>query len=303
MIRTIGIIGLGSIGLRHAKNALRLFPSGVIGYDPSEEACQRARDNRIPTIRSVNELTERADALVIATPTVEHWSGLFRAVYYERPVLVEKPLGTVSNGVQSLLDIAKTNGVPVMVGTNLRFHPCVQAVKEHLISLLPNIRSAQFTIAQYNDRPSYLRDGVLLNWGAHEIDLALHLLGPGKVRAAEIRYTEGNDDIARVEIKHDNGIVTSVYLDYITKPQVRTFGFGGNGSMTVNLEDFVITDKYGNKEFVPGTFDQTYVDELDAFIRFAEGGPCEGATGEDGLAVLRIIEEAREKARERSNAA
>ena len=113
MSKTIGIIGLGSIGMRHANN-LEAMGHTVLGYDPAPELKQSHAHDLAFVIR-------KSDAIVIASPTAFHESHIELALAAGKPIFVEKPIADRSKAwMQSV----------AMVGTNLRFHSCVKKIKE-----------------------------------------------------------------------------------------------------------------------------------------------------------------------------
>ncbi len=171
----IGVIGLGSIGMRHARN-LQSLGHKVIGYDPIEEL----RD-QFPG----EGLTE--EAYVFATPTKHHYGNILDSALTYKPLFVEKPIAHLWHPDFHIVR---------MVGYNLRFHACVKKAKEWIdAGRIGKPLWANFTCGQFSDKPAYLRDGVILNW-SHEIDLALHLLGPGHLEASSVRIIDGYDDMA-----------------------------------------------------------------------------------------------------------
>ncbi len=264
----IGVIGgLGSAGKRHANN-LRELGCDVFVYDEPD-------DQKL----GLSKLTS-CDGIIIASPTFTHLDYLDWCIYNNKPVLVEKPIGDDLLHAQLSISLAKEKRLPVFVGLNLRFHDCVIEAKKRIHSL-GKILWANFTVAQYNDRPDYLRDGVCLNWLSHEIDLALYLLGPARL------LTAAGDDQRMVDmvLLHDNGCQTLLHGDYVTEPEHRRFAIVGEKSWL--RYDLSYHD-----------FDPDYVDEICTFIEELKGERSDGsvdlATGIEGLASLKICLAARE---------
>lgn len=279
----IGVIGLGSIGMRHAKN-LQAMGHIVQGYDP------------IPERRSLFPGALGEDAYVIASPTKDHHSHLANCyIKWNKPVFIEKPLSDHGVG-PSLASSVK------MVGYNLRFHGCVKKAREWL----PKIGRplwAQFTCAQYNEKPAYKRDGVILNW-SHEIDLALHLLGPAHLETSSTRVVDGCDDMTTILMSHENGCRSTIHLDYVTKPEQRYFMIQGekgkiNAVLTTRNIFLSTEDKtYSDWMRCPGSYDTDYEDEMKAFVQVAQGLVVKDdyCTGEQALKVLEICLQVREQA-------
>lgn len=88
--RTLGVVGLGAIGVQVANTGLSLGMR-VVGYDP-QITVQRAWElsSGVEQARSLDELVSRADVITVHIPLVDDTRGLFDA---ERLKLV--PSGTV----------------------------------------------------------------------------------------------------------------------------------------------------------------------------------------------------------------
>jgi predicted dehydrogenase len=308
----VGVIGLGSIGLRHALN-LKDHGYEVVVFDPaldkdSEDDWKRrdlAKRNGYIIESDREHLFRDVDAVVSATPSEQHVNDLRSAIEYGVPILVEKPIATaMTPALRDLLAEAKHDDLPVMVGYNLRFHACVIKAKAWLDQgLIGQPLWASFTCAQLNDK--YRHDGVILSW-SHEIDLARYLLGPAKVICATARVCNGHDDIADLVLEHEDGARSNIHLDYVTAPSMRTFHIvGSKGRIIAFLDDSGL--RYAVRQasdasipevctFPYESFDRDYVTELKAFLRRAEGKPAFGATGADGLAVLDLCVTARQLA-------
>jgi predicted dehydrogenase len=295
-MKTIGIIGLGSIGMRHAKN-LHTMGHQIIGYDPDNERRWLAAPlGRI--VENIDDVMD-AEAIVIASPTPNHFEHLGRVWVAGKPCLVEKPIA--DKMIHSGLPYPKN---ALTVGYNLRFHSCVKKAKEWLdAGLIGKPIWANFTLGQYSEKPPYLRDGCILNW-SHEIDLALYLLGSAKVAGSSTRLTDGKDDMTNILLTHESGCRSTVHLDYITKPEQRRFTIhGSKASIHCSLPDrhiaLVPNENAGDIrcwERLSGSYDEDYIEEMEAFISRIDGKETIGCSGEEGLEVLKICLEVRKQA-------
>lgn len=279
-MKKIGVLGYGSIGKRHVAN-LEQLDCNVRVCDPAPIAVQNyERDS----------LLKWADAMVIASPTSEHWSDIVHCNRADKPMFVEKPVGHLM-ATASMANIK-------MIGYNLRMHSGVKKAKQWLNDgLIGKPLWANFTCAQANDKPAYLRDGVILNW-SHEIDLALFLLG----RAQVVSCTKDTDEtIADISLRHPDGCITAIHLDYVTKPEIRAFVIGGqNGNIIVDLvRRSAMLQLQDRTTVYNGTdsFDENYLDEMRAFLMRLAGQPALGCTAQEGLDVLDICLRAKGMAR------
>jgi len=299
MSKTIGVIGLGSIGARHARS-LRDLGCEVWGYDPDPAKAQGLGIYPIADpLHHAYDTIRMADGVVIANPTHNHYRVLLESMAYKRPTFVEKPLVATDNEWRDLHNYLSTKAL--VVGYNQRFNSAVRHAKAWLdTGAIGTPTWATFSCAQHNEKPDYLRDGVILNW-SHEIDLALYLLGPAKVHDAIIDKDK-RESCADILLIHDNAVVTHIHLDYVTKPERRGFAIGGAGGwLSASLPDRK-TSLYGadgrEEHFCDGvgSYDQDYKDEMQAFLDRIDGKETIGATGEEGLAVLRVCLDAKMKA-------
>lgn len=288
----IGVVGYGSIGKRHAANLQALGYKPVI-YDPLRRDVKFERD-----------VYETCDAVVIATPTKVHWGCIRAAAERGCHMLIEKPMANGDiDGLRASLALATSKYAAVMMANNFRFHPCIQLARDCMgKGGIGKPRWAQFTSGARCVKPDYLSDGVLLITGGHEVDFALHLLGPAKVSSASLRIgaTSPVEDIADFVLQHDNGCMSSFHLDFVTDREIREFRIiGSEGdmhcdllkrSLTVTAEDTQLPGVFHTSpSFFFGSYDDDYVAEIKAFISRIEGGVWPGATGEDGIATLKIL--------------
>lgn len=120
-----------------------------------------------------------------------------------------------------------------MVGCNMRFHAgpahlkhWVQAgrigrplaARIETSSYLPHWRPGTDWKASYSASRS--EGGAVLDC-IHEFDLALWLLGPARLRHAEVQAASAlgleTDGLAEVLLRHENGACTSLHVDYISR--------------------------------------------------------------------------------------
>ncbi len=290
--KTIAVIGMGSIGKRHDNNLVELGCL-TIPFDPFVYNCESLMDR----------ILEECDGVVIASPTSTHYDYILQGIAADKPVFVEKPIAGTKTQLEGLSMEASLNNL--FVGYNLRFHPCVKQAKQWLDEgLIGTPLWANFVCAQYNDKPAYLRDGVILNW-SHEIDLALHLLGPASVNGSATGLSNGHDTMADILLAQ--GCMTTIHLDYLTKPEQRGYKIvGTEGRIVCDLPKRVVgvldnNDSIGkNCSFSDTSYDDDYKDEMQAFLDAIDGKPWSGATGHDGLDVLQICLDVKNNAVNRS---
>lgn len=277
----IGVVGYGSIGSRHAANITKLGHE-VFVYDPVLPKGDRVAFER--------EIYEECDAVVVATPTMFHEQALRACVERGKHVLMEKPVAAAVGALPKLLQAADDKGLIVMMGNNLRLHPCVQQVKQWLgAGDGGEPLWASFICATQADK--YTSDGVILNTGAHEVDLALYFFGPAACAAAV-----GQHETANFVLFHDSGVRSMFFLDMATPHRIREFWIAGETkNIGVDLDGRRMSLGDEMKQ-APGSYDDDYLNEMRAFIDRINGVFAPGATGYDGLATLKVLLQAKLKA-------
>lgn len=316
-VKCVGVMGLGSIGMRHARNAAQLGYD-IVGYDPSPEA-RRAFETEFchKASERATALAE-ADAIVIATPNSFHLDDLRDAIVVAKPVLVEKPLGHDADVAARLVNIASERAVTLVASHNLRFRPVVQKAKKVLAGNELGLAIwARFCCASWlpdwrpgtDFRKGYAADpisgGVIFD-AIHELDLAWHLLGPAKLRSA-VASCGGllkmqSEEIADIVLGHDGGCQTTIHLDYVTRPRQRHFEIAGsNGILYADLRSgaLKLTAPDGRVTFEenhPCDPNDEYLAVMKDFLDAAEGRGQPACPASEAVATLRLACEARRRA-------
>ena len=135
------VVGGGSIGQRHVKNLLSVGASvGVVEPDPGRIgqlwALGKLSYNITGPIHTSVELAlgfashhgDYFSGAIVAVPTHLHAECALPLLKLGLPVLIEKPLAHTVESAELLRHYAKQ----IRVGYTMRFHPAIQAIKEHL---------------------------------------------------------------------------------------------------------------------------------------------------------------------------
>lgn len=113
----VGIIGLGSIGLRMLE-AFVLHPRFEVAkvFDPSGAACGRAREKYPQLEFALDEnafhASDGLDLIYLACPPATHRAHALRAIDASRSVLCEKPLGVDVAESADLVERVEASGLP-----------------------------------------------------------------------------------------------------------------------------------------------------------------------------------------------
>lgn len=310
----IVLLGLGSIGMRHARNFLELGAS-VRGYDPSLNSRGPLEKAGGVYCSDRDALFKNADAVVIASPSAQHLNDLRQAVAMGLPALVEKPLAHDVEGVMNVLRDAETKNIGVSAALNLRHHPGVIALRDILkggdcgrvlwarmwfSDYLPNWRPHQDYRQGYTASPT--TGGILFD-RIHEIDLANFLLGTGQVLGASARRSGqldmASEDCADVLLSHPDGVVSNVHVDYCTRPRKSECEIAteqGRYLLDLDARTLVVFPADGgveSRQTFEGTYADDYLDEARHFLHVIAGQAEPLCKGSEALGVLSQVIAAR----------
>ncbi len=225
------LIGLGSIGKRHAGVLKQLVPTVEITALRSNKTAEA-----VPGIQSVfdwSEITAKPDFIIIANATVAHAESIKKAAQFGVPLFVEKPVVHDLSYSAELLSAIK---VPVYVACNLRFLAAIQFIQQKIAtekpkieevncycgSYLPDWRVGQSYKAVYSSQAA-LGGGVHLDM-IHELDYCLYIFGiPNSTRSFfKNKSNLGIDAIDSAHYVLDYGsFFTYISLNYFRRDKKR----------------------------------------------------------------------------------
>jgi len=309
------VVGLGSIGRRHARNW------AALGLGPVAVCRQTGTTQPEPLGIGVQEFTEldealdeRPDVVLVTNPTSLHVETACTALQAGAHIFVEKPIGHRLEGVADLLEEAKQRQKALMVGYNLRFHPGLVRFRQLLQQgavvrpvsaraeageYLPDWHPWEDYRASYSGRAD-LGGGALLTF-SHELDSLCWVLGaPSRVTgmAAHASSLEiDTEDTAELVLQFPGGPLASVHVDYLRRPPSRSLEIVG--------EDGVLRWEYDANRilrYAPGTRqwrveegdrrlqrNDMYLAELQHFAACARGEVDRPLIdGQQGAAILAI---------------
>lgn len=317
------IVGLGSIGMRHARLVRELLP------DTQLFALRRASvgPGAVPGFDAVvtsmdDALRLRPEAAVIASPATCHLESAIPLAKAGIHLLIEKPIAGESTVVSDLIEASCARRTVLMTGYNLRFLPSLRKFREFLAQrLIGRVISVRAEIGQFlpSWRPgtdyrksvsaqSALGGGALMEL-SHEIDYLRWLFGEvGWVSAVlrkQSRLEVDVEDTAHLTlgVGAENGgseLVLQLSMDFVRHDTVRCCtAIGEGGSLRWNgLSGLVEIFEPGQETWRtlfshPHNRDESYVAQWRHFLDCIEGRDTPLVSGADGLKTLRVIEAAR----------
>lgn len=307
------VVGCGASGRRHINNIAAIDRIKSISVFTGNKDCLKEVNRKDKVIITDSLTNTDADFAVIANDTYKHIDTAIPLAERGIHLFIEKPLSHNLNKTNELRDIARKKKIKIFIGYNLRFLGAIKYIREKLSEgALGNLYFARIEVGQY--LPSWRQDrdyrdsyssrkdaggGVALDL-SHEIDYMRYLFGDPvswktvKSKASSLEID--SDDIFEGIYKYQNGFMCNVHMDYLQKEKRREIRIiGSDGELHCDFIRKKVTIKKNDEETAQNEetmFDvsKTYIDELDHFVEVIEKD-TEPAIGlEDGIQVLRLLE-------------
>ena len=231
MIR-VGLIGYGL--------------AGAVFHEPLIQACNRLELAAVLTSRehpvrvsTLDELLERSDLVVIASPNQSHFPLAKAALESRRHVVVDKPFTVTLAESDELIGISKRCGRILSVFHNRRWDGDFLTVER----ILPELGEVVLFEANWDRfRPtikqSWREDfapgsGVLNDLGPHLVDQALQLFGmPSSIRADIAIQRQGArvDDYFDITLQYGRMRACLRSSSLLTAPRLRFAVYGTKGA-------------------------------------------------------------------------
>lgn len=314
----VSVVGAGSMGMNHLR-VLRDFEEEqvrLVGVaEASEPVLQRAASRfhvaGYADYRQMIEVT-RPDLVAVVVPTHLHFEVASYALDRGIHVLLEKPMTSTVDEALSLIDLARQRGVKLAVGHVERFNPAIIQLKRRLVSgELGKI--FHLHARRLGPFPPRIRDvGVTLDLATHDIDVMRYLAGAeiGHVYAETQRRIHNRyEDLLLGVIRFTNDAIGMLDVNWLTPTKVRELSVTGEKGMF--LVNYLTQDVY----FYENDYSATTWDALRSLTGVSEGtmtrfkvqkaeplrmeyedvftaiqtDTAPTVTGEDGLAVLKIV--------------
>lgn len=314
----VAVVGAGSMGLSHLR-VLRDFDEEqveVVGVADINEPSLRGATRRfhVPGYIDYRELIERTapDLLSVVVPTDQHFEVAAFALDRGSNVLIEKPMASNVDQALELIDLADRRSVMLAVGHVERFNPAISEVKRHLV------RGELGKIFHLHARrlgpfPPRIRDvGVTLDLATHDIDVMRYLADAEveHVYAETQRHIHtSHEDMLLGVLRFANQAIGLLDVNWLTPTKVRELSITGEKGMY--LVNYLTQDVY----FYENDYSPTDWDTLRSIAGVSEGTMTRlkvpkaeplrleyqdvmeavrgdvrpTVTGEDGLAVLKIV--------------
>jgi predicted dehydrogenase len=218
------VVGTGEFGRNHARVYRELEGAELVGvYDRDQARAEAvAREFQTSVLGSLREVSELADAVSVAVPTVAHAEVGCQLLEGGLDVLVEKPMAVSLAEADALLETARQHKRILQVGHVERFNPAVVAV-EPIVN-----RPLFFEVHRLGVfTPRSLDVEVVYDVMIHDLDILMALVKEPvtELKAVGIPVLTDRVDIAHVRLEFAGGAVANVTASRVSTERVRKMRF------------------------------------------------------------------------------
>lgn len=319
-MKNVCVVGLGSIGRRHATILKNSDLNCLFGVELREDRRQQAeKEIGFDAIfSSLNEplQSHNIDTVFITLPTALHTEVAKEAASMGCNLFIEKPVAATMDGLREVEDIIIDKNLCTHVAYCYRFAPSVRRVKEIVDSdMLGKIYSARLHISTYlpdwhpwEDYRHFYMAKMEEGGGArldesHGVDLLRWLLGEVEAVFAIVDTVSdleiSSDDLTIMNLKFSSGVIAEAHFDLLGRsPRIGIELIGSEGTLLwdriagrIDLFDPKSKEwkceDFGAQDFVT-CYDNQIAHVID---RFSEGKStiCDFS---DGLKTMKVLEAA-----------
>jgi predicted dehydrogenase len=301
------VVGAGHLGRHHVRILSRMPGVDFIGAfdaDPAQLAAVAA-EHGVPALASA-EAAGRADAVVVATPTVNHRATAGMLLEQGCHVLVEKPITATLDEAAELVALAEGRGLVLAVGHVEYHNPAVQAA----LALAEGVRYLETQrLSPFTARSVDV--DVILDLMIHDLQITLAVAGeaPSEIRAVGVPVLTDKVDLCHAWVEFPGGLVANLTASRVSSERIRKLRlFGGEAYFSVDYAEQSVHSAQlvrapSGVEIAPRIVevrkDEPLKAELEAFVTACRGHGSPHVDGRTGAAALAAAVEIRKQVESR----
>jgi len=263
-----GVIGTGRWGEAHAKIFAshpysKLIAVADLNREKAKEVAIRYKAKSYFTDYQSMLKDEEIEAVGIATPDFAHKEPTVATAEAGKHILLEKPLATTLEDMESIVKAVKKNKVKIMIDFHNRWNPPFVIAKETIAEgKLGQLISAYFRLNDTIFVPTEMlpwaaKSSILWFLGSHVIDTLRWILSDEidrvySVSRSEVLIKKGINvpDIFQTILEFKKGVIASIENNWVvpnTNPNVNDFKFnilGSKGMISMDLSNNQAIERY-----------------------------------------------------------
>jgi predicted dehydrogenase len=174
----VAVVGYGYWGSKHVR-VLSTMPDVAVTVVDRDAARLDEAAAYYPSVEkvatSVDDVLDRVDAVVVATPPGSHHDVAVQALRAGRHVLVEKPMATSVVDAEAMVAAAHANEVQLTVGHTFEYNPAVRQLRDIIrsgqLGRVLYVDSARLSLGLYQSDVN-----VIWDLAPHDISITSFLL-------------------------------------------------------------------------------------------------------------------------------
>ena len=310
MKKNIAVVGCGHWGKNLVRNFADLGSLAAV-CDPNAEVAQQYADQYLVKNYSFSEILNdlSIEGVVLAVPAPLHASMAIEVMNAGKHAYVEKPLAMNNLEAERMIASAEENGVQLMVGHLLQYHPIFMALRTL-------VESGEMGALQYiySNRLSFGKvrseEDVIWSFAPHDISMILSLTGhePDTVRTESTSILQPDiADTAIVHMEFNSGLKAHISVSWLHPYKEQKLVVVGKNAMAV----FDDTKPWGEKlalyrhvvrssgslpslekaevEYVEVSQSEPLRNECQHFVDVVSGDITPLTNGKEGLGVLNVL--------------
>jgi predicted dehydrogenase len=305
---TAAVVGTGHLGRHHVRILSRMPGVRFLGaYDADPDRLRAiAGEHGVTALPDLSAARE-ADAVVVATPTVNHREtagGLLEAGCH---VLVEKPIAASLAEADELLGLAAAHGTVLAVGHVEYHNPAVQAalLLAEQVRYLEAQRLSPFTARSVDV-------DVILDLMIHDMQITLAVAGepPLEIRAVGVPVLTDKVDLCHAWIEFPSGLVANLTASRVSSERIRKLRlFARDSYFSVDYAEQsvsaaqLVRQANGPPLIAPRVVEvekqEPLASELAAFLAACRGESSTAVSGRSGRDALAVALEVRHQVESR----
>lgn len=307
-----GLVGAGGIAQTYAQAFKNCETARLVAIADVRIGAARAlaEEMKCLSFASYEAMTEGAklDSVVVCTPPVSHAKICLFFLERKVHVICEKPFSLDSESARSVCKAATVSGVKLTMASKFRYVEEVVRAKSMVESgmfgeliLFENSFTSRVDMSRrWNSDRTISGGGVLIDNGAHSVDLMRYFLGP----LAEVQIVEGKrsqglnvEETVHIFVRSMKGVMGNIDLSWsINKEQENYISiYGTQGTIKIgwmeskyrhtSTPEWVVFGKSYDKV-------QAFRRQIENFSRAIRGDEGLLITADDALASVEVIEAA-----------
>jgi len=250
----MGVIGCGYWGPNLVRNYISSPKAKVIAVaDKKPDRLQHIK-NLFPQIETTQDYHDLfamgLDAVAVATPPASHFPIAKDCLEHGLHTFVEKPMTLSSCDAETLIDLAKRQGLTLMVGHTFEYNPAVRKVKEIIES--GELGKIYYVDTERLNLGLFQPDmNVIWDLAPHDLSILVYILGMEPVSVSArggACIFEGKHDIAFIYLEFPENILAHIHVSWLDPCKVRQITVVGSHKMLVyddveSLEKIRIYDR------------------------------------------------------------